>query len=402
MNPLEVLKLLSDPVNAQAFAAGAKAMEDLSVAQAQVTKLNSDIALLRARVAELEARPIVTPNAHQVELGDTLYSLSQKYGVSLADLQAWNNLTNTVIMVEQFLRLTPPSATASNPVPRHLVLGHVALHGTGSWREKADAAVAKFGTFRGHMRAYYAEGHSGKLQADHKAWMDQGGRLFINWKPRTTSGAGSTWTQIATGARDSVIIAAAKTWAPYADRLWITIEHEFESKLGAAGSGMTAANFKAMFRHVVPLIRANAPGVSIAWTVMGAFSGHAAKYPTAWPGSDVVDILGHDPYIVKGREPAQLPVNIINGANGLRALPGAAHLPVVAAEWGADLGGATTSRGTDQHRASAIDAVRTRLADIIAAGHIELDYYDDGSDYLSASGPDVAAYKRLKDTTEAS
>ena len=85
----------------------------------------------------------------------------------------------------------------------------------------------------------------------------------------------------------------------------------------------------------------------------------------------------------------------------MRSLPGASNLPVIAAEWGADLGGLTTSRGTDKHRADAIDALRGRLSDLVAAGHIELDFFDSGSNYLSTSGPDVSAYKRLKYATEA-
>lgn len=335
---------------------------------------------------------------YTVQSGDTLSGIVRS--VTVENIMAWNGLTSDVIQPGQRLRLTapatvePPPEPPPPPPPPKLVLGHYAGHGGGSWRERVDAIEAKYGKFQGHQRYYWSSGTSGQLSADLKAWMDADprNRLFANWKPWSTN-----WAQVASGARDSVIIAAAKTWAPYVAKgqFLLTFGHEPEN------DGMPPADYVAMWRRAAPLMRQYAPGIKLVWTMMGKFSGHPhSLYESLWPGAEHVDVIGHDPYIVKGAAPTKLPQNMIDGAKDLRLLPGAADLPVIAAEWGADLGGGTTSRGTDQHRADSFDAVTARLADLVACGHVELDLFDAGSDYLSASGPDVAAYKRLKAATE--
>lgn len=61
--------------------------------------------------------PSTEPGIHIVQKGETLYSLSRRYGVSLQDLRKWNNLVGTdIINVCQRLvvadpSLTPPPAT---------------------------------------------------------------------------------------------------------------------------------------------------------------------------------------------------------------------------------------------------------------------------------------------------
>jgi hypothetical protein len=291
--------------------------------------------------------------------------------------------------------------TPVNPVPA-LTLGHWAGHGTGTWTQRVAAVEAKFGKFAGAQHVYWGVGSSGQLSAELKTWLDADPthKLFANWKPWLS---GQTWRNLAGGARDSAIAAAADTWAPYAGRVFVTIGHEPEN------DGQPSADYVAMWQHIAPIIAAHAPGVARVWTMMGPFSGagrDTAWYTQWWPGAEHVDVIGHDPYIVAERVASQLPVNILNGASVLRALPGASALPVIAAEWGADLGGNTApyptgDRGTDQHRADAIAAVQARLADLVASGHIMLIFYDAGSDYLSATGPDVGAYQSLKDATEA-
>jgi hypothetical protein len=90
------------------------------------------------------------------------------------------------------------------------------------------------------------------------------------------------------------------------------------------------SGYAPMWRHVAPILKANCPGLQLAWCMMGVFSGHPhSLYEQLWPGAEFVDILAHDPYIVKGAAATKLPANMINGAKSMRALPGAANLPVM-------------------------------------------------------------------------
>lgn len=52
---------------------------------------------------------------HIVRAGETLYSIARRYGLSVKQLAAWNNLGDgTLIRVNQRLRLSPPGGAASS------------------------------------------------------------------------------------------------------------------------------------------------------------------------------------------------------------------------------------------------------------------------------------------------
>jgi LysM repeat protein len=51
-------------------------------------------------------------SVHVVQEGETLYSIAQRYGVSVRALQTWNDLSSTQIEVGQRLRVRPPGASA--------------------------------------------------------------------------------------------------------------------------------------------------------------------------------------------------------------------------------------------------------------------------------------------------
>jgi hypothetical protein len=283
-----------------------------------------------------------------------------------------------------------------------------------TWRQTMDAAEAQFGPFEGHWRNYKGVGSAGTLNTAEQQALVDGKRLFINWKPWTT-----TWKQVADGLRDAQIQAAADSWAANCDdngECWITFGHEPEDDIGGAGSGMTIADHKAMFQRASTIFATRAPEVKVVWTMMG-FETHQPKYPQLWPGAGYVDYIGHDPYVSCDGDPALMATRIVNRSVWFRNnLTGASNLPVVVAEWGADLGGNDWAcgtippgqtepgdRGTSQHRADAITGVRNRLPDIVNAGVIELDFFDAGSDYFSANNVtnvDTAAYEALKAATE--
>lgn len=301
------------------------------------------------------------------------------------------------------LAAAPASARPSRPVvptaqvsEAGIALGHWRNrpNDSGSWTQKQTAAETQFGSFEGHWRNFKPANSNGALNSAETAALANGKRLFINWKPCTS------WETAAAGNCDAAIVAAAQDWTGKCttpDACWVTFWHEPENDLT---SGNTIAEHKAMFQHVAPLWRQHAPNVKIAWTMMG-FSGHRAKYSQLWPGAEHVDLIGHNPYIGPSSNPANLAAAVIDNATWLRQnLPGAADKPVVATEWGASL---SSNKGTTAHKAAAIDGITARLAEVVAAGHIELDMFDASGNSISCANlscADAQAYKRLKDATE--
>jgi hypothetical protein len=116
--------------------------------------------------------------------------------------------------------------------------------------------------------------------------------LFYNWKPSTTL----TWRQVADGGADVDIATVATSIAAYPHPLFLAVYHEPENDEGAAGTGMTAADFVDMYRHVVSRLRDL--GATNAVFVMN-YTGTARWAPAVdrfYPGDDVVDWIGYDPY----------------------------------------------------------------------------------------------------------
>lgn len=120
--------------------------------------------------------------------------------------------------------------------------------------------------------------------------------LLINWKPATDM----SWAAVAAGQADARIDREADYLKANWNRpFFLTIYHEPEDNVVAtAGSGYTASDYAAMYRHTV--LRLRNDGVTNAITVMNfmAFDPWALKgwFPQLWPGNDVVDWIGLDPY----------------------------------------------------------------------------------------------------------
>ncbi|MEO3863652.1 glycosyl hydrolase [Acrocarpospora sp. B8E8] len=118
--------------------------------------------------------------------------------------------------------------------------------------------------------------------------------LLINWKPSRTR----TWAQIARGAVDSRIDALAEhITRTFPGRFFLTIHHEPENDVNSR-RGMSAQDYAAMYRHVVSRLRDR--GVRNAVTVMTYMGAPnwATKpwFDRLYPGDDVVDWIGLDPY----------------------------------------------------------------------------------------------------------
>ena len=122
--------------------------------------------------------------------------------------------------------------------------------------------------------------------------------LLLNWKVAY----GSTWAAVAAGDKDARIDA----WANYvkanygAQKFFLALHHEPENDVQpAAGSGMTAKDFAAMYRHVI--LRLRADGVTNVVNVL-AYMGNEKWMAQSWwkdlyPGDDVVDWVGLDSYV---------------------------------------------------------------------------------------------------------
>jgi beta-mannanase len=167
--------------------------------------------------------------------------------------------------------------------------------------------------------------------------------LLLNWRVDY----GSTWANVAAGKLDGRIDAfAARLRSTYRQRFFLVLNHEPEDDVRtAAGSGMTARDFAASFRHVIQRLRAD--GVDNAVSVV-AYMGNEKWMAQPWwkdlyPGDDVVDWVATDSYVSAERgyyhygKFADLLDRRAPGGTGFYDWAVAQHpgKPFMVAEWGA-------------------------------------------------------------------
>jgi hypothetical protein len=121
--------------------------------------------------------------------------------------------------------------------------------------------------------------------------------LLLNWK----IAYGSSWAKVAAGQQDARIDRfAERIKTTYNNKFFLVLNHEPENDVIAkAGSGWTAKDFAAMYRHTI--LRLQAKGVDNAINVM-AYMGNEKWMSQSWwkdlyPGDDVVDWMGLDSYV---------------------------------------------------------------------------------------------------------
>jgi hypothetical protein len=121
--------------------------------------------------------------------------------------------------------------------------------------------------------------------------------LFLNWKP-----TGATWAQIAKGDRatDAYLDAlAAHIKATFPEKFFFTVHHEPENDVKtASGSGMTPADYRAMYRYVITRLRAHGVTNLVSTMVHMAYVKWNIQswFKDLYPGDDVVDWLAWDIY----------------------------------------------------------------------------------------------------------
>jgi beta-mannanase len=122
--------------------------------------------------------------------------------------------------------------------------------------------------------------------------------LLVNWK----IAEGTTWAKVAAGQKDARIdrLAAYVRANYHNEPFFLAPHHEPENDVIAkAGSGMTAKDYAAMYRHA--MTRLKAKGVTKAINVV-AYMGNEKWMAQKWwadlyPGDDVVDWIGLDSYV---------------------------------------------------------------------------------------------------------
>jgi hypothetical protein len=113
----------------------------------------------------------------------------------------------------------------------------------------------------------------------------------INLKPLGRELGPAIYRRVLDGEADQVFADVAEHIAGYGRPMFIVPMHEPENDGPASGDALYAE----AFRYAVERIRPTAPLAVVVWNPMG-WSGHLHRYPVLYPGDDVVDWIGCNPY----------------------------------------------------------------------------------------------------------
>ncbi|MEN3306624.1 MAG: hypothetical protein V7603_2826 [Micromonosporaceae bacterium] len=121
--------------------------------------------------------------------------------------------------------------------------------------------------------------------------------LMINWRPNA-----GTWAAVARGDRrvDNFLDRlASHLRTDFRERFILAIHHEPENDVRVwPGSGYTALDYRAMYRHIVFRLRAHGAGNVVTAMVFMAYAPWNVKpwWSQLYPGNDVVDWIAWDTY----------------------------------------------------------------------------------------------------------
>lgn len=156
---------------------------------------------------------------------------------------------------------------------------------------------------------------------------------LVNYKPAGQMGL-TAYNSILAGNQNGSIDQTADHIKAYGKPMWLAPMHEPEND----DTGGADDEYARAFRYIVERIRAR--GVTnavIVWDMMG-FNGHGARYPTLYPGDDVVDWIGYDPY-VRTTASVDTWAEFLNlgaggGFPGMYAWSAPKGKPIMLCEWG--------------------------------------------------------------------
>jgi Glycosyl hydrolase family 26 len=274
------------------------------------------------------------------------------------------------------------------------------------------AALRQFERKTGRTQAVFHAYHRGQRgmfpTAQEVALAREPGRpriLFLNWKP-----TGASWAAIARGHRatDAYLDRLARhILATYPEQFFFTVHHEPEDDVRErAGSGYTARDYAAMFRHVVLRLRAHGVGNLVTVLVHMAYVPLTSRpwFARMYPGDDVVDWIGFDTYAYS--EPGYGHgdfAELMNRRSSLRPhWPGFYNWatvrhptkPLMVAEWGV-----WSSNRNPAHKARFYRSVATQIGlfpRVKALVHFDTPRNQRGWDSRVDSTPDgLAAYRLL-------
>ena len=163
--------------------------------------------------------------------------------------------------------------------------------------------------------------------------------LLENWKPDTSE----TWAQVAAGGDDARIDAEAAYLKSNFDLpFFLTVWHEPENDVNpAAGSGKTASDYQAMYRHVILRLRADGADKFVSVMNYMGFGKWNTMLAALYPGDDVVDWIAYDPYQTSasawtGHDFADMVNRSYEGDPGFYTWATTEHpsKPLMLAEWG--------------------------------------------------------------------
>lgn len=168
--------------------------------------------------------------------------------------------------------------------------------------------------------------------------------LFINWKPSTTK----SWKAVAAG--DPAVNAQIDKLSTYIkktfpERFFLALYHEPENDVNPTpGSGWTAADYRAMYRYVALRLRANGVDNAVLAMVYMGFAKWGAQswFDDLYPGDDVVDWVGYDPYATVDTPGSDFATMVNKKLGAYAGWPGfyswaekrVPGKPMVLAEWG--------------------------------------------------------------------
>lgn len=131
------------------------------------------------------------------------------------------------------------------------------------------------------------------------------GMASKNWK-RQGAQSFMSWPDIAAGRHDEAIAAWAASLAKADADLWFAYEIEPEVKLnrGQLPDDWGHGDFVLAYRRIVSVMRPIAPRVQFCYWVGGS---DTAQIDALYPGDDVIDRIGWDPYVSLHESPQQSP-----------------------------------------------------------------------------------------------
>ncbi len=132
----------------------------------------------------------------------------------------------------------------------------------------------------------------------HRALLDAGRTIHLSVRPRTESGRIIPWAEVATAAPGSAVHDTLLRWvravAPNGDQIYFTFNHEPET--AQSDGGGTPEEFVAAWRRTVELLRSVGGDEVPTVLVLGHGPYRTGEVWRWYPGDDVVDVVGVDPY----------------------------------------------------------------------------------------------------------